>query len=115
MIPALVMWYLPMVDRLRCLFANPKDAELMCWHAFDKRKHDAKLRHSSDAQQWENFDDPYKEFADEPRNIRFTLGTDGMNPFAKRSNKHNTWPVILTIYNLPPWLCQNRKNLLLTG
>jgi len=25
-IPALVMWYLPMVDRLRCLLANPKDA-----------------------------------------------------------------------------------------
>jgi hypothetical protein len=23
-IPALVMWYLPVVDRLRCLFANPK-------------------------------------------------------------------------------------------
>jgi hypothetical protein len=26
---ALVMWYLPVVDRLRCLFANPKDVELM--------------------------------------------------------------------------------------
>jgi hypothetical protein len=27
---ALVMWYLPMVDWLRCLFTNPEDAELMC-------------------------------------------------------------------------------------
>ena len=26
---ALVMWYLPDIDRLRCLFANPKDANLM--------------------------------------------------------------------------------------
>jgi hypothetical protein len=23
------MWYLPVVDRLRCLFANPEDAKLM--------------------------------------------------------------------------------------
>jgi hypothetical protein len=27
-----------------------------------------------------------------------------MNPFAERSSKHNTWPVILIIYNLPPWI-----------
>jgi hypothetical protein len=28
-ITVLVMWYLPIIDRLRCLFANPKDANLM--------------------------------------------------------------------------------------
>ena len=37
---ALVMWYLPVVDHLRCLFANPEDAELMSWHASDERKDD---------------------------------------------------------------------------
>jgi hypothetical protein len=42
------------------------------------------------------------------------VSTDGMNPFAERSSKHNTWPMILTIYNLPPWLMQKRKYLLLT-
>ena len=30
-IPAMVMWYLPVSDRLRCFFSNPKDAELMRW------------------------------------------------------------------------------------
>jgi len=34
-IPALVIWYLPVVDRLRSLFANPEDAKLMSWHASD--------------------------------------------------------------------------------
>jgi len=29
-IPAMVMWYLPVADRLRCFFSIPKDAELMC-------------------------------------------------------------------------------------
>jgi hypothetical protein len=43
-IPALVMWYLPVVDRLRCLFANPEDAKLMSWHASDEHKDDGKLR-----------------------------------------------------------------------
>jgi hypothetical protein len=37
-----------------------------------------------------------------------------MNPFSDLNNPHNTWPVILTIYNLPPYLCQKRRYLLLT-
>ena len=37
-----------------------------------------------------------------------------MNLFGKRSSTHSTWPVILTMYNLPTWLCQNRKYLLLS-
>jgi hypothetical protein len=112
--PALVMWYLPIVDRLRCLFANPEDAKLMCWHASDEHKNDGKLRHPVDGKQWQDFNDNHRDFADEPRNVRFALSTDGMNPFAERSSKHSTWPVILTIYNLPPWLMQKRKYILLT-
>ena len=37
-----------------------------------------------------------------------------MNPFGDLSSSHNTWLVILTIYNLPPWLCQKHRYLLLT-
>ena len=72
------------------------------------------LRHPSDAQQWKDFDAKYLEFHEDPRNIRFALSTDGMNPFGDRTSTHNTWPIILLIYNLPPWLCQKRKYLLLT-
>jgi hypothetical protein len=94
----------PVVDRLRCLFANPKEAKLMSWHASDEHKNDEKLLHPADEKQWQDFNDNHRDFADEPRNIRFTLSTDGVNPFAERNNKHSTWPVILTIYNLPLWL-----------
>jgi hypothetical protein len=45
-----------------------------------------------------------KTFADEPRNIKFALNTDRMNPFTERSSKHSTWSVILTICIPPPWL-----------
>ena len=44
----------------------------------------------------------------------FTLSTDGMNQFGDLNSSHNTWAVILAIYNLLPWLCQKRKYLLLT-
>jgi hypothetical protein len=37
-----------------------------------------------------------------------------MNLFFDLSSSHSTWPVILTIYNLPHWLCQKRRYLLLT-
>ena len=51
---------------------------------------------------------------DEPRNIRFALSTDGMNPFGQMRNTHNTWSMILSIYNLSPWLCHKQKYLPLT-
>jgi hypothetical protein len=37
-----------------------------------------------------------------------------MNSFNERMSNHSTWPVILTMYNIPTWLCQKRKYLLLT-
>ena len=48
-------------------------------------------------------------FANNARNIRFGLSTDGMNPFGEQRSGHSTWPVTLYIYNLPPWLCMKRK------
>jgi len=110
------MWYLPVIDRLRAIFGNPKDAKLLSWHASDERtKGDGKLRHTTDGKQWKHFDAKFqKEFGNEARNVRFALSTDGMNPFGDLSSSHSTWPVILTIYNLPPWICQKRKYLLLT-
>jgi hypothetical protein len=47
-IPALVMWYLLCIDRLRCLFTNPEDAQLMSWHASNEHKNDWKVRHPAD-------------------------------------------------------------------
>ena len=37
-----------------------------------------------------------------------------MNLFGDLSSMHSTWPVVLTIYNLPPWVCQKRRYLMLT-
>jgi hypothetical protein len=37
-----------------------------------------------------------------------------MNPFGEMRDSHSTWPVIMCIYNLPPWLYHKRMYLLLT-
>jgi len=34
-----VMWYLPIILRMKCLFANPNDAKNLRWHV-DERKCD---------------------------------------------------------------------------
>jgi hypothetical protein len=71
-IPVMVIWYLPVTDRLRHFF-NPKDIELMRWWDSDKRKKgDGKIRHPTDARQWKKFDEQYyMEFGMDPRNVRF--------------------------------------------
>lgn len=84
----------------------------MRWHQ-EGRKKDGMLQHPADARQWLNFDAKYKEFAKDPCNIWFALSTDGLNPFGDMSSSHSTWPVLLTMYNLPTWLCQKRKCVLL--
>jgi hypothetical protein len=98
------MWYLPIIDRLKRMFSNAWEAQLLLWHV--QRKRDGKIHHTVDGRQWKRFDLSHEEdFSNDPRNIRFGLSTDGMNPFREMRNLHNTWPVIMCIYSLPPWLC----------
>nr|CAE04171.2 OSJNBa0029C04.1 [Oryza sativa Japonica Group] len=47
-IPAKVMWYFPIIPRLRRLFRNKGNARMMRWHA-EERQQDGMLRHPADA------------------------------------------------------------------
>jgi hypothetical protein len=44
-IPALVMWYLLVIDDLKCVFSNPRDVELVCWHSEKHMKNDEEIRY----------------------------------------------------------------------
>ena len=95
------------------LFANAKTAKLMRWHREGRRK-DKMLRHPADGSDWRTTNTMFKrKFDYDPRNIRFGLSTDGMNPFDMVRTNHSTWPVTLCIYNLPPWLCMKRAYIML--
>ena len=47
----------------------------------------------------------YSYFAEDPRNVRLGLASDGFNPFGNMYNSYSIWPVIVIPYNLPPWKC----------
>ena len=73
--PAKMLWYLPIVPRLKRLFANVKDAKWLRWHA-EERKIDGKIRHVADSPQWRNIDRIFEDFGMESRNIRLGLSSD---------------------------------------
>jgi hypothetical protein len=87
---ALVMWYLPVIDHLKCVFSNPRDAKLVRWHSEKHRENNEEIRHPADGTQWKFFDLQYPQFGAESRNIRFALSTDGMNPFGENKTVHST-------------------------
>jgi len=106
-----VMWYFPIIPRTRCLFAKPKDAKNLRWHAYE-RKCDGMYWHPADYIQWKKFDDEFTEFDKESRNIQLGLPTNRMNSFGNMSTNHSSWLVLLVIYNLPPGLCMKQKYML---
>jgi hypothetical protein len=108
------MWYLLVIDRLKRVFSNPRDAELVRWHSEKHRKNNEEIRHPTDGTQWKIFVLQYKPFGSESENIRFALSTDGMNSFGENRTMHSTWPVILAMYNLPAWMCHKRKYMILS-
>ena len=63
-----VVWYLPLIPRLKRLFANPREAKRLWWH-HDDRTADKYMRHPKDGAQWEQIADRFKDFAKDPRNI----------------------------------------------
>ncbi|KAK7395527.1 hypothetical protein VNO78_16086 [Psophocarpus tetragonolobus] len=110
--PTEVLWYLPIIPRFKRLFANAEDAKNLTWHA-TMRKNDGPLRHPANSPQWKKIDTLFPNFGNEARNLRLSLATDGMNPFGNLSSNHSSWPVLMSIYNLPLWLCMKRKYVML--
>ena len=111
-IPAKVLWYFPLLPRLRNLFNSPQTAKDLTWHHTERVK-DNKIRHPADSKTWKDVDEKWPEFASEPRNLRLALSSDGFNPFHGKGTDHSCWPVLLSIYNLPPWICMKRKYIML--
>ncbi|XP_026420318.1 uncharacterized protein LOC113316323 [Papaver somniferum] len=112
-IPVKVLRYFPIVPRLRRLFQSAALAEQLIWHATNKSK-DGKMRHPTDSLAWKHIDTKYPEFASDPRNLRLGLAADGFNPFGDLSAAHSCWPVMLVVYNLPPQLCMQGDNIILS-
>ncbi|GKD02284.1 retrotransposon gag domain, retroviral aspartyl protease, partial [Tanacetum coccineum] len=99
---------------LQRLYKSSHTTKEMNWHATGKCTEPDKMQHPVDGRAWKNFDTKYLNFAKEPRNVRLGLATDGFIPFGNLSQAYSMRPVILTTYNLPPWLCMKESSFMLT-
>ena len=72
------------------------------------------MRHPVDSCSWDLVNNKWPSFSADPRNLRLGLAADGFNPFRTLSSTYSCWPVMLVTYNLPPWLCTKKENILLT-
>ena len=102
-IPAKVVRYFSIVKRLQRLFRCPEIAKLFRHHK-DYQSDTSFMRSVVDSPIWRWISSRWREFADDPRFLRLALCLDGINPFNMQSTTHSTWPVLLIMYNLPPWL-----------
>ncbi|XP_031739213.1 uncharacterized protein LOC116402909 [Cucumis sativus] len=112
-IPSKVIWYFPIIPRFKRLFRSIECAENLTWHSTE-RINDGKLWNPADSPAWKLVDMKWPDFGSELRNLRLALSADGVNPHGDMSSKYSCWPVVIVIYNLPPWLCMKRKYMMLS-
>ena len=57
--------------------------------------------HPSNGEAWTRFDDKHREKANEARNVRVALATDGFNPYGMEAASYTCWPMFIIPLNLP--------------
>ncbi|XP_048426453.1 uncharacterized protein LOC125470830 [Pyrus x bretschneideri] len=85
-----------------------------CTKHSEIRTDDGVLRHPADSLAWKHLDNTYPDFARECRNVRLGLASDGFNPFGMHGKPHSTWPVLVVVYNLPPWMCMKQPYIMMS-
>ncbi|XP_052209223.1 uncharacterized protein LOC127812741 [Diospyros lotus] len=104
-VPHKILRYFPLTPRLKRLFMSKQTTLAMRWHK-EKRKEESNiLSHPANGEAWKHLDLLYPDFAQDSRNVRLALATDGFNPFGNMSTSYSMWPVILVQYNMPLWKC----------
>ena len=63
----------------------PLQTSFMSWHRHYSSI-DGKMQFTSDSPQWKEINKDWPDFVEEPRNLRFGLATDGVNPFSMKQS-----------------------------
>jgi hypothetical protein len=111
--PQKVLRHFPLIPRLKRMFSSKKISEEAQWHKLKRKVVENELNHPADGKAWKDFDKQHGWFAEDPRNIRLGLATDGFNPFGKMSSSYSMWPVFVIPYNFPPWVCVEQSNFMM--
>jgi hypothetical protein len=96
--------YFPITPLLKWLFISKRTARHMRWHKEGIHENDRVTGHPSDDEGWKVLDEFDADFANDARNIRFELATDGFDPCSTNSASYSCLPIFVVSYNLPPSL-----------
>ncbi|GKE09094.1 hypothetical protein Tco_1412645 [Tanacetum coccineum] len=113
-VPKKVLRYFSIFPRLQCLYKSSHTAKEITWHATGKFMENGKMQHPVNGRAWKKSNTWYLDFVAELRNIWLGLAADGFNLFSNLSQSYIIWPIILTTYNLPSWLCMKESSIMLT-
>jgi hypothetical protein len=86
-IPMKVLRHFPLVPRLQRMFVNKEAAQEAQWHKLKRDSSEKEMSHPADGEAWQDFDRVYPDFAEDARNLRLGLATDGFNPFSEKNTK----------------------------
>lgn len=111
--PVKALRYLPIIPRLQRLFISRKSVEYMSWHNMSNFTPGI-MTYPARGEAWKHFDDTFLDFSSDSRNVGLGLCADDFSPFGYSSKSYSIWPVVLTVYNLPPWLCMIKPFMFLT-
>jgi hypothetical protein len=109
-VPRKVLRHFPLIPRLKRMFASSRTAKDIQWHQTRWALVDGEMSHPIDGMAWSHFSVKYPQFANDARNLRLAVATDGFNPFGNFSTHYSMWPVLVMPLNLPPWQCANPSN-----
>jgi hypothetical protein len=113
MVPRKVLRHIPIIPRLQRLFRCESITQFMDFHA-RKRSGDGFLRMPADGYALREIEEKWADFKDEPRNVRISLASDGVNPFRELRSIYSVWPIFVINNNIPPWMSIKREDIMLT-
>jgi hypothetical protein len=111
-VPRKVLRYLPITDRLQRLYAHEGTTKLMCSHK-ENLASSTKMLHPCHGEAWKQFDVDFPNFAEDARNVRLGIATDGFTPYKLNATSYSCWPVFWVPYNLPPGVCMKLEYIFL--
>jgi hypothetical protein len=101
-VPMKILRHLPVIPGLQRLVMIEESAKQTRWHKDGVRYMLDKMVHPSDGEAWKSFNCKHLDKAQEARNVRVTLATDGFNTYGMMSAPYTCWPVFVIPLNLPP-------------
>jgi hypothetical protein len=71
------------------------------------------LRMPANGSAFNNIEEIWPNFKDEPRNLRLSLAPDSVSPFGELISTYSVWLVFVINNNIPLWMSIKRENIML--